>query len=220
VKGPEPKPQTPPVADHPPEPKPAEWITLEIKRELLAAGKPTDSGKWSVEAGGVLKAKGGSGWLGADQDYDDLELKLEFRLGKDSNLIAMRKTAVNRVREEHAEAVKKWDWLRANTAKTRGIWFVARCLSQFFHSLAVYRTKKGRLFDHEDLDVYQVALQLVAWLESMLTKFSYSADLRAKLDKSITSQADGGGSRFQAEIQRQVWHAFCCRRQVESPFSG
>jgi four helix bundle protein len=68
-------------------------------------------------------------------------------------LIAMRKVAVNRVREQHP----------------------------------VYRTKKGRLFDHEDLDVYQVALQVVAWLESMLIKFSCSADLRAKLDKSTTS---------------------------------
>jgi four helix bundle protein len=52
---------------------------------------------------------------------------------------------------------------------------------------AVYRTHKGRLFDHEDLDVYQVALQLVAWLESMLVDFSCSTDLRAKLDKATTS---------------------------------
>ena len=33
-----------------------------------------------------------------------------------------------------AEAVKKRDWLRANTAKTRGIWFFARCLSHLSHS--------------------------------------------------------------------------------------
>ena len=52
---------------------------------------------------------------------------------------------------------------------------------------SVYRTKKGRLFDHEDLDVYQVALELVAWLEPMLGRFSCSADLRRKLDKSTTS---------------------------------
>lgn len=70
-----------------------------------------------------------------------------------SILITMRKTAANRVREDHA----------------------------------VYRTKKGWLFDHEDLDVHQVALQLVAWLESMLINFSCSADLRTKLDKSTTS---------------------------------
>jgi four helix bundle protein len=52
---------------------------------------------------------------------------------------------------------------------------------------AAYRTKKGRLFDHEDLDVYQVSLQLVALLESMLVDFSCSGDLKAKIDKSTTS---------------------------------
>jgi len=52
---------------------------------------------------------------------------------------------------------------------------------------AVYRTKKGRLFDHEDLDVYQVALELVAWLESMLAHLSCSSDLSTKLDKATTS---------------------------------
>ena len=52
---------------------------------------------------------------------------------------------------------------------------------------ARYRTKKGHLFDHEDLDVYQVALQLIAWLDPMLTNFSCSADLCSKLDKSTTS---------------------------------
>ena len=52
---------------------------------------------------------------------------------------------------------------------------------------AVYRSKKGRLFDHEDLDVYQVGLELIAWLESMLGHFSCSADLRTKLDKATTS---------------------------------
>ena len=30
----------------------------------------------------------------------------------------------------------------------------------------------AQLFGHEDLDVYQAALQLVAWLESMFTEFS------------------------------------------------
>jgi formylglycine-generating enzyme required for sulfatase activity len=84
AKVPEEKPQGPPAADRPPEPKPAEWITLEIERELLG-WKAYGSGTWSVEAGGVLKGEGGSGWLGTDQDYDDFELKLEFRLGKDSN---------------------------------------------------------------------------------------------------------------------------------------
>jgi hypothetical protein len=33
------------------------------------------------------------------------------------------------------EAVKKWDWLRAETAKTLENHWSRRCLSQFFHSL-------------------------------------------------------------------------------------
>jgi four helix bundle protein len=52
---------------------------------------------------------------------------------------------------------------------------------------ATYRTKKGRLFSHEDLDVYQASLQLSAWMESMAAEFSCSADLLSKLDKSTTS---------------------------------
>lgn len=48
---------------------------------------------------------------------------------------------------------------------------------------------KDRLFSHEDLDVYQAALQLSAWLEGMFTAFSCSADLRSKLDKSTTAIA-------------------------------
>jgi four helix bundle protein len=52
---------------------------------------------------------------------------------------------------------------------------------------ATYRTKKGRLFSHEDLDVYQASLQLTAWVENMRTEFSCSADLLSKLDKSTTS---------------------------------
>jgi len=87
--------------------------------------------------------------LAAEDVYPGKSLLVEVV----SMLITMRKTATNRVREEHA----------------------------------VYRTQKGRLFDHEDLDVYQVALQLVSWLEFMLVHFSCSADLRTKLDKSTTS---------------------------------
>ena len=91
-----------------------------------------------------------------------------------SMLIAMRKTAANRVREDHA----------------------------------VYRTKQSRLFDHEDLDVYQVTLQLVAWLESMLVHFSCSADLSTKLDKSTTSIvlniAEGNG-RFTGADQAKFY---------------
>jgi four helix bundle protein len=97
--------------------------------------------------------------LVADDVYSGKSLLAEVV----SMLITMRKTAANRVREEHAE----------------------------------YRTKKGRLFDHEDLDVYQLAIQLVAWLEPMLLMFSCSADLKAKLDKSTTSVvlniAEGNG---------------------------
>jgi four helix bundle protein len=62
---------------------------------------------------------------------------------------------------------------------------------------ASYRTKGGNLFAHEDLDLYQVALKLIAWLDPMLTKSSCSADLRSKLDKSTTSivlnVAEGNG---------------------------
>lgn len=68
----------------------------------------------------------------------------------------------------------------------------------------VYRTKKGRLFDHEDLDVYQAGLEVVAWLETMWNVFSCTADLRAKLDKSTTAIvlniAEGNG-RFTGRDQ-------------------
>jgi four helix bundle protein len=52
---------------------------------------------------------------------------------------------------------------------------------------APYRTKLGKLFSHEDLDVYQASLLLAAWVERMVVEFSCSADLLAKLDKSTTS---------------------------------
>ena len=91
-----------------------------------------------------------------------------------SILLTMRKSAANRVRENHAP----------------------------------YRTKKGHLFDHEDLDVYQVALQLIAWLEPMLTEFSCSTDLCSKLDKSTTAIvlniADGNG-RFTGADQSRFY---------------
>jgi len=73
---------------------------------------------------------------------------------------------------------------------------------------AAYRTKKGSLFDHEDLDVYQVALQLVAWLEPAQMMFSCSADLRSKLDKSTTAIvlniAEGNG-RFTGTDQAKFY---------------
>ena len=52
---------------------------------------------------------------------------------------------------------------------------------------AEYRTKKGNLFSHEDLDVYKAGLQLVTWLESMTTELVCSADLLSKLDKATTA---------------------------------
>ncbi len=73
---------------------------------------------------------------------------------------------------------------------------------------AQYRTTKGNLFDHEDLDVYQVALQIIAWLDPMLMKFPCSADLRSKLDKSTTSIvlniAEGNG-RFTGADQAKFY---------------
>ena len=69
---------------------------------------------------------------------------------------------------------------------------------------AVYRTAKGSLFSHEDLDVYQTALRLTGWVESLLTAFSCSADLLAKLDTSTTAivlnLAEGNG-RFSGTDQ-------------------
>ena len=73
---------------------------------------------------------------------------------------------------------------------------------------AAYRTKKGNLFDHEDLDVYQIALQLVAWLEPAQVMFSCSTDLRSKLDKSTTAivlnLAEGNG-RFTGTDQAKFY---------------
>ena len=79
----------------------------------------------------------------------------------------------------------RWD---SGTVIQRGSGVVgASVANRIREDHAQYRTKKGNLFDHEDLDVYQVALQLVAWLEPMLMEFSCSADLRSKLDKSTTA---------------------------------
>ena len=71
-----------------------------------------------------------------------------------------------------------------------------------------YRTQKGHLFDHEDLDVYQVALELAGWLDPMLRKFACSSDLCSKLDKSTTSIilniAEGNG-RFTGADQSKFY---------------
>jgi len=69
---------------------------------------------------------------------------------------------------------------------------------------ATYRTEKGCLFSHEDLDVYQTALRLTGWVESLFAVFSCSADLLSKLDTSTTSivlnLAEGNG-RFSGTDQ-------------------
>lgn len=52
---------------------------------------------------------------------------------------------------------------------------------------ATYRTKQGRLFSHEDLDVYQSSLTLSSWIERMQTNFTCSADLLSKLDNATTA---------------------------------
>lgn len=89
-------------------------------------------------------------------------------------LVAMRKTAQNRISEAFPE----------------------------------YHTKRGNLFDHEDLDVYQVALRVVRWLDPVLARSSCSADLRAKLDKSTTAIvlniAEGNG-RFTGADQSKFY---------------
>jgi len=62
---------------------------------------------------------------------------------------------------------------------------------------AQYHTRKGNLFSHEDLDVYQAELQLVSWLEQVSSQLACSADLLSKLDRSTTSivlnTAEGNG---------------------------
>ena len=69
---------------------------------------------------------------------------------------------------------------------------------------APYHARKGNLFSHEDLDVYQAELQLVAWLEQISSQLACSSDLLSKLDKSTTSivlnTAEGNG-RFSGTDQ-------------------
>ena len=69
---------------------------------------------------------------------------------------------------------------------------------------AAYRTGKGRLFSHEGLAVYQAALELTAWVETMSASFSCSGDLRSRLDKTTTSIALNiaeGNGRFSGADQ-------------------
>jgi len=69
---------------------------------------------------------------------------------------------------------------------------------------ALYRTKEGRFFSHEDLDVYQAALHLTGWVEESFAEFSCSGDLLCKLDVSTTAivlnLAEGNG-RFSGTDQ-------------------
>lgn len=73
---------------------------------------------------------------------------------------------------------------------------------------AEYRTRKGNLFNHEDLDVYQAGIQLVTWLESMSRELVCSADLLSKLDKATTAIvlniAEGNG-RFTGTDQAKFF---------------
>ncbi|MDA0814727.1 MAG: four helix bundle protein [Verrucomicrobia bacterium] len=124
----------------------------------------------SLECAACLDVLVAKKLLSADEVYPGKCLLAEVV----SMLISMRKTAANRICEDHVQ----------------------------------YRTKKGRMFDHEDLDVYQIALQLVAWVEPMLMGFSCSADLRSKLDKSTTAIvlniAEGNG-RFSGNDQAKFY---------------
>lgn len=68
----------------------------------------------------------------------------------------------------------------------------------------MYRTEKGNLFSHEDLDVYQTAIRLTGWVESLFPVFSCSADLLSKLDTSTTSivlNLTEGNGRFSGADQ-------------------
>jgi four helix bundle protein len=52
---------------------------------------------------------------------------------------------------------------------------------------AIYRTRKGNLFNHEDLEAYQVSIQFVGWLDTMIAGATCSTDLQSKLDRSSTA---------------------------------
>lgn len=77
---------------------------------------------------------------------------------------------------------------------------------------AMYRTEKGSLFSHEDLDVYQTALRLTGWVESLSTAFACSADLLSKLDASTTSivlnLAEGNGRFSGADHAKFLYIAY------------
>ena len=96
---------------------------------------------------------------------------------------------------------------------------------------APYRTKKNNLFDHEDLDVYQVALKLISRVDPLLMRCRCSADLRSKIDKSTTSIvlniAEGNGrftgadqskfceTAYKATIQSAALLDIACGNQTD-----
>jgi WD40 repeat protein len=59
------------------------WVELAIEREL-SGWKAAGAGKWTVE-GGVLKGEGQTGWLATEQDYDDFELLLQYKISRDGS---------------------------------------------------------------------------------------------------------------------------------------
>ena len=136
----------------------------------------------ALECAACLDVFVAKGLLAVDSVYPGKSLLAEIvRM-----LLAMRKTAADRVCEEQA----------------------------------AYRTQGGRLFEHEELDVYQLALQIIAWLEPLLSTLSCSADLKAKLDKATTSVvlniAEGNG-RFTGAEQAAFYEiAFTAAAQSSS----
>lgn len=71
-----------------------------------------------------------------------------------------------------------------------------------------YRTSKGSMFSHEDLDVYQIVLRLISWVEGMLPASACSYDLRTKLDTSTTAIALNiaeGTGRFSGHDQAKFF---------------
>jgi four helix bundle protein len=87
---------------------------------------------------------------------------------------------------------------------------VAACdhLDRGAESILVNIAHASSNWSHEDLDVYRTAIQFIAWLDPMLAKFSCSADLRSKLDKSTTAIALNiaeGNGRFTGADQSKYY---------------
>lgn len=84
-------------------------------------------------------------------------------------------------------------------------WQVATS-SRLHESGSVYQVDSRIRFDHERLDVYQLSLQLIQWIERVSPNLVGSSDLFAKLDKSSTSIvlniAEGNG-RFKVKDRKR-----------------